>query len=73
MDHLGLKCFHSDVNGAATSKIKTRSPIYFILSGGFNAYMYLKQIKAILTTAKKYCIFSLVTNTIYMTLYNFSL
>ena len=36
---------------------------YFILNSEFNAY--LKQIKAILSTVKKYSIFSLVTNTIY--------
>ena len=38
--------------------------IYFIPSSEFNAY--LKQIKFILSAMKKYCIFSLVTNTIYI-------
>ena len=38
--------------------------IYFIPSSEFNAY--LKQIKAILSAVKKYRIFSLVTNTIYI-------
>ena len=37
---------------------------YFIPSCEFNAY--LKQIKVILSAVKKYCIFSLVTNTIYI-------
>ena len=37
---------------------------YFIPSSEFNAY--LKQIKVILSTVKKYRIFSLVTNTIYI-------
>ena len=37
---------------------------YFILSSEFNAY--LKEIKMILFTVKKYRIFSLVTNTIYI-------
>ena len=37
---------------------------YFISSGEFNAY--LKQIKFILSAVKKYRIFSLVTNTIYI-------
>ena len=37
---------------------------YFILSSELDAY--LKQIKVILSTVKKYCIFSLVTNMIYI-------
>ena len=37
---------------------------YFIPSSEFNAY--LKQIKVILSAVKKYRIFSLVTNTIYI-------
>ena len=37
---------------------------YFIPRSEFNAY--LKQIKVILSTVKKYRIFSLVTNTIYI-------
>ena len=40
------------------------SCIYFIPSSEFNAY--LKQIKVILSAMKKYRIFSLVTNTIYI-------
>ena len=38
--------------------------IYFIPSSEFNAY--LMQIKVILSTVKKYRIFSLVTNTIFI-------
>ena len=41
-----------------------RNTIYFIPSSEFNAY--LKQIKVILSAVKKYRIFSLVTNTIYI-------
>ena len=41
-----------------------RITIYFIPSSEFNAY--LKQIKVILSAVKKYRIFSLVTNIIYM-------
>ena len=37
---------------------------YFIPSSEFNAY--LKQIKGILSAVKKYRIFALVTNTIYI-------
>ena len=37
---------------------------YFIPSSEFNAY--LNQIKVVLSTVKKYHIFSLVTNTIYI-------
>ena len=40
------------------------NPFYFIPSSEFNAY--LMQIKNILSTVKKYRIFSLVTNTIYI-------
>ena len=39
-------------------------PIYFIPSSEVNAY--LKQIKGILSAVKKYRIFSLVTNTIFI-------
>ena len=38
--------------------------LYFIPSSEFNAY--LKQIKVILSAVKRYRIFSLVTNTIYI-------
>ena len=38
--------------------------LYFIPSSEFNAY--LKQIKVILSAVKKYRIFSLVMNTIYI-------
>ena len=44
--------------------IRTSINIYFIPSSEFNAY--LKQIKGILSAMKKYRIFSLVTNTIYI-------
>ena len=37
---------------------------YFIPNSEFNAY--LKQIKVVLSTVKKYCIFSLVANRIYI-------
>ena len=40
------------------------SRFYFITSSEFNAY--LKQIKAILSAVKKYRIFSLVMNMIYI-------
>ena len=40
------------------------SSFYFIPSSEFNAY--LKQIKVILSAVKKYRIFSLVTNMIYI-------
>ena len=40
------------------------TPFYFITSSEFNAY--LKQIKVILSAVKKYRIFSLVTDTIYI-------
>ena len=43
---------------------KLLSSFYFIPSSEFNAY--LKQIKVILSAVKKYRIFSLVTNTIYI-------
>ena len=42
----------------------TRKAIYFIPSSEFKAY--LKQLKVLLSVVKKYCIFSLVTNTIYI-------
>ena len=45
-------------------RIKLKNLIYFITSSEFNAY--LKQIKAILSAVKKYRIFSLVMNTIYI-------
>ena len=48
-------------NRSYTEKVKY--PL-FIPSSEFNAY--LKQIKVVLTTVKKYRIFSLVTNTIYI-------
>ena len=38
--------------------------LYFILSSEFNAY--LNQIKVLLSTVIKYCIFSPVENTIYI-------
>ena len=48
-------------NQSYTEKVKY--PL-FIPSSEFNAY--LKQIKVVLSTVKKYRIFSLVTNTIYI-------
>ena len=45
-------------------KAKIYVYIYFIPSSEFNAY--LKQIKVMLSALKKYRIFSLVTNTIYI-------
>ena len=47
-----------------SGRIENSGALYFIPSSEFSAY--LKQIKVILSTVKKYGIFSLVTNTIYI-------
>ena len=51
-------------NSVSSRILKTKKLICFIPSSESNAY--LKQIKVILSAVKKYRIFSLVTNTIYI-------
>ena len=54
---IALHRFGYDIDNVDTT-------FYFIPSSEFNAY--LKQIKVVLSAVKKYRIFSLVTNTIYI-------
>ena len=57
-----ISAFFKDGSSSLGLFLKRKN--YFILSSEFNAY--LKQIKVILSTVKKYRIFSLVFKTIYI-------
>ena len=58
---MSISARYEQISLCGASPYKT---LYFIPSSEFNAY--LKQIKVVLSTVKKYRIFSLVTNTIYI-------
>ena len=64
MSNRALFISHKNIKSSHFHNHHRKRSIYFIPSGEFNAC--LKQIKAILATVKKYRIFSLVTNTIYI-------
>ena len=48
------------------AKSETEYPYSIVLQPSSEYNAYLKQIKVILSAVKKYCIFSLVMNTIYI-------